>query len=433
MEDPLSTSIEPSQIIILLVLVLVLILLSALFSGSEVAYFSLNQEDKDRIKEKGDLSSKYIIRLLNHPKYLLSTLLIMNNLINVGIIILTSYLFMGFAIDFKANPVLSFLIEVIIITSILLLFGEVAPKVYATKKNKELASLMALPLYTFSYLLTPFNKILVSSTQIIEKRLETKQENISAEDLSQAIDITIDKETDKNEERKILKGLIEFGNTSVKQIMCNRMNVTALDTKSEFEEILKEVKRCGFSRIPVFEEDIDNIKGVIYSKDLLAHTEEGNEFNWTSLTRKPIFVPENKKISKLLKEFQAKKIHLAIVVDEYGGTSGIVTLEDILEEIVGDIKDEYDQESKSYIKVTDKEFIFDGNILLSDIVKIMEIENDYFDDEKGDADSIGGLILEINGNMPEFRQKISYKDYTMTIESVGRKSINRVRLIRIVG
>lgn len=430
MEDPLSTSIEPSQIIVLLVLVLVLIFLSALFSGSEVAYFSLNHEDKDKIKEKGDLSSRYIIRLLNHPKYLLSTLLIMNNLINVGIIILTSYLFMGFAIDFKANPVLSFLIEVIIITSILLLFGEVAPKVYATKKNKELASLMALPLYTFSYLLTPFNKILVSSTQIIEKRLETKQENISAEDLSQAIDITIDKETDKNEERKILKGLIEFGNTSVKQIMCNRMNVKALDAKSKFEEILKEVKSCGFSRIPVFEDDIDNIKGVIYSKDLLAHTEEGNEFNWTSLTRKPIFVPENKKISKLLKEFQAKKIHLAIVVDEYGGTSGIVTLEDILEEIVGDIKDEYDQELNSYIKVTDKEFIFDGNILLSDIVKIMEIDSDYFDEEKGDADSIGGLILEINGNMPEFRQKISYKDYVMTIESVGRKSINRVRLIR---
>ncbi len=430
MEDPLSTSIEPSQIIVLLVLALVLIFLSALFSGSEVAYFSLNHEDKDKIKEKGDLNSRYIIRLLNHPKYLLSTLLIMNNLINVGIIILTSYLFMGFAIDFKANPVLSFLIEVIIITSILLLFGEVAPKVYATKKNKELASLMALPLYTFSYLLTPFNKILVSSTQVIEKRLETKQENISAEDLSQAIDITIDKETDKNEERKILKGLIEFGNTSVKQIMCNRMNVKALDAKSKFEEILKEVKSCGFSRIPVFEEDIDNIKGVIYSKDLLAHTEEGNEFNWASLTRKPIFVPENKKISKLLKEFQAKKIHLAIVVDEYGGTSGIVTLEDILEEIVGDIKDEYDQESNSYIKVTDKEFIFDGNFLLSDIVKIMEIDSDYFDEEKGDADSIGGLILEINGNMPEFRQKISYKDYTMTIESVGRKSINRVRLNR---
>ena len=430
MEDPLSTSIEPSQIIVLLVLALVLIFLSALFSGSEVAYFSLNHEDKDKIKEKGDLNSRYIIRLLNHPKYLLSTLLIMNNLINVGIIILTSYLFMGFAIDFKANPVLSFLIEVIIITSILLLFGEVAPKVYATKKNKELASLMALPLYTFSYLLTPFNKILVSSTQVIEKRLETKQENISAEDLSQAIDITIDKETDKNEERKILKGLIEFGNTSVKQIMCNRMNVKALDAKSDFEEILKEVKSCGFSRIPVFEDDIDNIKGVIYSKDLLAHTEEGNEFNWISLTRKPIFVPENKKISKLLKEFQAKKIHLAIVVDEYGGTSGIVTLEDILEEIVGDIKDEYDQESNSYIKVTDKEFIFDGNFLLSDIVKIMEIDSDYFDEEKGDADSIGGLILEINGNMPEFRQKISYKDYTMTIESVGRKSINRVRLNR---
>ena len=430
MEDPLSTSIEPSQIIVLLVLALVLIFLSALFSGSEVAYFSLNHEDKDKIKEKGDLNSRYIIRLLNHPKYLLSTLLIMNNLINVGIIILTSYLFMGFAIDFKANPVLSFLIEVIIITSILLLFGEVAPKVYATKKNKELASLMALPLYTFSYLLTPFNKILVSSTQVIEKRLETKQENISAEDLSQAIDITIDKETDKNEERKILKGLIEFGNTSVKQIMCNRMNVKALDAKSKFEEILKEVKSCGFSRIPVFEDDIDNIKGVIYSKDLLAHTEEGNEFNWISLTRKPIFVPENKKISKLLKEFQAKKIHLAIVVDEYGGTSGIVTLEDILEEIVGDIKDEYDQESNSYIKVTDKEFIFDGNFLLSDIVKIMEIDSDYFDEEKGDADSIGGLILEINGNMPEFRQKISYKDYTMTIESVGRKSINRVRLNR---
>jgi gliding motility-associated protein GldE len=429
-EEPLLTNIEPSQMIVLLALVLVLIFLSALFSGSEVAFFSLKQESLDKIKNKDGLSSKYLIRLLSHPKYLLSTLLIMNNLLNVGVIILTSYLLMGFSNDFTQNPVLRFIVEVVIITSILLLFGEIAPKVYATKKNIQLASLMALPLSFLSYVLTPFNKILVSSTQLIEKRLETKKDNISAEELSQAIDITIDKNTDKNEERKILKGLIEFGNTSVKQIMCNRMNVTALDSKSGFKEILKEVKRCGFSRIPVFEEDIDNIKGIIYSKDLLAHTNEGNKFNWISLTRKPIFVPENKKISKLLKEFQAKKIHLAIIVDEYGGTSGIVTLEDILEEIVGDIKDEYDQEAKAFIKVSEKEFIFDGNFLLSDILKIMEIKPGYFDDEKGDADSIGGLILEINGNMPDFRQKISYKDYSMTIESVGRKSINRVRLVR---
>ena len=343
---------------------------------------------------------------------------------------MTAYLLSGFTSEFTQYPALRFIVEVVIITSILLLFGEIAPKVYATKKNIELASMMALPLYVLSYALTPFNKILVSSTRLIEKRLENKKENISAEELSQAIDITIDKDTDNNEERKILKGLIEFGNTSVKQIMCNRMNVTALDAKSGFKEILKEVKSCGFSRIPVFEEDIDNIKGVIYSKDLLSHTNEGNEFNWISLTRKPIFVPENKKISKLLKEFQAKKIHLAIIVDEYGGTSGIVTLEDILEEIVGDIKDEYDQEAKAYIKVSEKEFIFDGNFLLSDIVKIMEIKSDYFDDEKGDADSIGGLILEIKGNMPDFREKISYKDYSMTIESVGRKSINRVRVVR---
>ena len=423
--------IEPAQLSFWIVLVFVLIVLSALFSGSEVAYTSLNSEDIESLKSSKNLTSRWVVDLHQRYKYLLSTLLLLNNLVNVAIIILSSYILLGLFSNLEGQPLLKFFIEVILITSLILLFGEIAPKEYAYRKNKELASFMSIPLKIFSLLFHPVNYVLVSTTSIIEKRLEQQEQKMSAKEFSHAIDLTMEKNIDDHEERKILKGLIDFGNTSVKQIMCNRMNVMALDINEGFLDILEKVRKSGYSRIPVYQEKIDNIQGVIYSKDLIAYSEEEEGFEWSKLIRKPIFVPENKKISNLLKDFQSKKIHLAIVVDEYGGTSGIVTLEDVLEEIVGDIKDEFDQDSNAFVKITDQEYVFDSNFLLSDITKLMDLESDYFDESKGDADSIGGLVLEITGQIPGFREKVPYRDYLITVESVGKKSIKRLRVTKV--
>lgn len=417
---------SPSASGILFFFVIFLIACSALISSSEVAYFSLQQDQLDELEEEGSNKALLVNQLLQQPKYLLSTMLIANNLVNIGIIICSTFLLDSLIAGWPTWMV--FVVQVVLITSVLLLLGEIAPKVYATNNNKKVALLMANPLRFLKKIFHVLNLMLVSSGNTLEKRISKEEQNMSADELNQAIDLTIDKEdVNKQEHKKILKGLIKFGNISVKQIMCNRTNVTALDVDQKYSEILPIVINSGFSRIPVYDDSFDNIKGILYTKDLLDHTEETDEFKWQDLLRKAIFVPENKKISNLLKEFQAKKVHLAIVVDEYGGTEGIVTLEDILEEIVGDIKDEFDVESINCLQINENEYIMEGKTHLADIVNLLHLEPDCFD-QYNDADSLAGLILELEGGIPKYKSQISYKQFKFTIESVGKKSINRIRV-----
>lgn len=422
-----NAEINTSEIALLFITAALLLFLSALISGSEVAFFSLQANDIEEILDKGTFRAQTVAKLKNDPKRLLSTLLIANNTINVGIIIISSYL-LARLFQFE-NETIQFLIEVVLITSILMLLGEIVPKVYATQNNKALSYFMAKPLYYLGNIppVSWMNKILISSTNIIEKRIARNQEELSAEEFNQAIDLTIKDDEDLADERKILKGLMKFGNISVKQIMRNRMDVIGLDSHSQFTTVLETIKSSGYSRIPVFSETFDNIKGILYSKDLLEHHHQ-IDFKWADLLRPAFFVPENKKISNLLKEFQSKKIHLALVVDEYGGTSGIITLEDILEEIVGDIKDEYDFDDLNYLKISDLEYIVDGKTFLVDALRLLKIPENYFEDAEEEVDSIAGLILEQTGSIPKFKEQIRFKDLLFTIESVGKKSINRVRI-----
>ena len=415
------------QLIVLFGTIAVLLFFSALFSGAEVAYFSLSHKDIDSLREGKSYQSKLVVKLLRQPKYLLSTLLISNNLVNVGIVITASFT-ISLWIDLTSYAAwITFLVEVVLITSLILLIGEIAPKVLATKKNKQLAKFMSIPIFVLKKVFYPLNLVLVSSTQYIENRLK-KKGKISAEELNHAIDLTIRGETSSKEERKILKGLVKFGNITVKQIMKNRMDVTAIDIETEYPDLLKIVRESGYSRIPVYEESIDQIKGVLYTKDLLKYIDKEEDLRWQNLVRKPFFVPENKKVGDLLKEFQEKKVHLAIVVDEYGGTLGIVTLEDVLEEIVGDITDEFDEDELNYVKVDENNYVFEGKTLISDVIKALHLEPDIFDEIRGEADSLAGLILEFTGKIPKFKSQTNYKNFTFTIESVGKNKINKVRI-----
>lgn len=426
----LQSIINYSQVVTLSITTLILIALSGLISGSEVAFFSLQEQDLDDIAEKDSKNARLVHKLFNDPKRLLSTLLIANNLVNICIIIVSQSLLEIFLKFFEiTDETIIMIIQVGIITSVLLLLGEIVPKVYATKNNKQLAYMMAKPLDYFGKI-PPFSwlaLLLTSSTTFIEDKLNKKQADISVEEFNQAIDLTIKDEEDLKDERKILKGLIKFGNISVKQIMKNRMEVTAFDSETSFEELIKTIKESGYSRIPVYNETFDDVKGILYSKDLLEHHHEEN-FEWNNLLRPAFFVPENKKISNLLKDFQSKRIHLAIVVDEYGGTSGIVTLEDILEEIVGDIRDEYDFDDLNYIKINELEYILDGKTYLVDAARLLNIPENFFEEMEEDVDSIAGLILETTGSFPKFKEEIEYKSLIFTIESLSKKTINRVRI-----
>ncbi len=403
-----------------------LLFLSGLVSGSEVAFFSLTHKDLKRLKEHGGYTGMAVVKLMETPRFLLSTILIANNLINIAIIITSSYvLFTWF--NLTPYPFLEFFVEVILITFLILLFGEITPKTYATQNNDKLAEFMAVPFAVLKKIFYPLNLLLVSSTTLLERRIDQQKHNITLEELDHAIDLTSQSAT--QEEKKILKELLSFGNIAVKQIMVNRVDVLAIPNKMEFDKLLKTIKKEGYSRIPVYKDTFDNVEGILYTKDLLEHLNGGEDIHWPQLIRPPFFVPETKKIGDLLKEFQQKKVHLAIVVDEYGGSSGIVTLEDILEEIVGDIKDEYDKEEPSFVKIDKDNYIFKGKTLLSDLTDFFELPDTYFDEVKGEADSLAGLILELAGKLPQRKEKIQFGLFTFVVESVSKKRINKIRLI----
>lgn len=411
--------------IIEMVALLLLLISSALISGTEVAFFSLSQTDVDKLSEESKGES-LVVQLLEKPKKLLATILITNNFINILIVLLFADLDFFSHIE---NSTLRFFIEVVLVTSLILLFGEVLPKVYASRRSLRFSGFMSRPIKVLNVLFTPLSYLLTNVTGVIEKRLGNKNSNFSVETLSQALELTSDDATTK-EEQKILEGIVSFGSTETVQIMKPRIDIFALSDDEPYEEVLKKILKNGYSRNPVYHESIDNIVGVLYAKDLLAHLNK-KSFKWQKLLREPFFVPENKKLDDLLADFREKKNHLAIVVDEYGGTSGIVTLEDVIEEIVGDINDEFDDDDLAYSKIDANNYIFDGKITIKDFCKILEDEDEEkFEEEKGESETIAGFILEISGKFPKTGEKIKFNNYTFTIEALDRKRIKQLKVTR---
>ena len=411
-------------ILLALTTVLILLIGSALISGSEVAYFSLSPKDKQALDENGSARYGIVSGLIKNPERLLGTILIANNFINIGIVIISSYS-MNQLFDFGSSKTLQFIVQVVIVTFLLLLFGEILPKLYANLYALRFALFMARPLKFFQLLFYPVASFLIFSTAMVNRRLASKKQNISIDDLSEALELTTE---DISEEKNILEGIIKFGNIDVREIMKSRVDVVAADIKIKLDELIKITIQSGYSRIPIFSHTFDQVKGILYIKDLLPHIQKSKNFKWQSLIRPPYFVPENKKIDDLLNEFQTKKIHMAIVVDEYGGTSGIITLEDIIEEIVGEITDESDEEEAIFEKLEEGEYLFDGKILLNDFFKIIEKEDDIFNEAKGDADTLAGFLLELKGDFPEKGEKEIFKNFEFLIESVDKRRIRKIRV-----
>lgn len=409
-----------------ILLLFILLFCSALISGAEVALFSLTRTDIDDGLEKKSKKIEIISKLLERPKKLLATILVANNFINIAIVILFAYLG-GFLFGNIHSPLVKFLVEVVIVTFLILLFGEILPKIYASRNKLKFALFMAYPLSVLDVLLSPLSLPMRSVTLAIHKNLGKQKTNISVNQLSQALKLTSEHDTTK-EEKKILQGIVSFGNTDTKQVMRPRIDIFALNVEQKYSEILSEIIENGYSRIPVYKENIDQIVGILYAKDLLPYLDR-KQFDWTSLLREPFFVPEKKKLDDLMEEFQEKKVHLALVVDEYGGTSGLISLEDIIEEIVGDISDEFDDEDLSYSKLDENNYVFDGKTALKDFYKILKLEdNSVFEESKGEAETIAGFVLEISGSFPKQSTKINFKNYVFTIESLDKKRIKRVKI-----
>ncbi len=410
-----------------ILLVIVLVVLSALLSGSEVAMFSISNKQRADLENQKNNLSKRVLILLNEPKKLLATILIANNFINVSIVMASNFVFNNLFIEGSVSDSMNFVLQVVIVTFLILLFGEVIPKVYANNYNLKFSKFMAIPLQLLKKICYPVSQILVNSTNLIDKRIEKKKESIQANELEHALNLTVDS-VDNEDEKKILEGIVKFGNTDVKQIMTPRTDVISFEISTPFNELMKLLKEIKYSRLPVFEDSFDKIKGILYAKDLLGKMDEKKNFKWPNLLREPKFVPENKKLDDLLKEFQEEKTHIAIVVDEYGGSSGIVSLEDVLEEIVGDITDEFDEEDINYKKIDKNNFIFDGKTTLIDVYKLLEINGEIFEKEKGESDTIAGFCIEQAGKIMLKNEKISFDKYTITVEAADKRRIKKVKI-----
>lgn len=414
--------------VVALIVIAVLLICSGLISASEVAFFSMSAKDLEDIRSEKNPANQRILNILEKPKRLLATILVANNMVNVAIVILSTTVINGI-MDFTGDPAwIPFLIQVIGVTFMILLIGEVMPKIYANKNSKSVAAFMSNPILVLRKLLWPISQLLIKSSSVIDSRIKKKSSSMTVDELGHALEITLSDEQSQNGEKKILEGIVKFGNTDVKQIMKSRMDVFAVDASTKFYELISLIIDAGFSRIPVYEGNLDKVRGVLYIKDLLPYLEKDDQFNWHPLIREGFFVPENKKIDDLLKEFKDSKIHLAIVVDEYGGTQGIVTLEDVIEEIVGDITDEFDDESISYSRIDDKNFVFEGKTSLIDIYKVLNIEGEEFEQVKGEADTLAGFLLEQTGKMPSKGDKIDFLHYTFLVEAADKRRISQVKI-----
>lgn len=415
-----------AEVVVALAAELLLLFASALVSGSEVAFFSLGPAENDTLANDKSDNSARILELNRTPERLLATIVIANNFVNVAIVILSSYI-VAESFNFDDNPVwISFVLQIGVVTFLLLLLGEVIPKVYATNNALSLAYTMALPLTILRKVFYPLSGILISGTDFISKRVKKRTAEFSPDELEHALELTKDEQITPEEE-KILKGIARFGNTDVKQILTPRTEVLAFDYDTPFRDLLEELLENGYSRVPVYRNSLDNVAGILYLKDLLPHSEE-EDLTWQKLLRQAYFVPENKKLDDLMQEFQVKKVHLAIVVDEYGGTTGIVTLEDIIEEIVGDITDEYDDEDIFYSKLDEQNYVFEGKTPLVDLYKILDIEGENFEEAKGESDTLAGFILEISGKIPPKNEKVRFEDYLFTVEAADKRRVKRVKI-----
>jgi gliding motility-associated protein GldE len=414
-----------------LIIFFILLLLSGLISSSEIAFFSLSPDDKQELQESKDPSKDHILKILEKPQELLAVILITNNFVNIGIVIISGYIF-NFIYPLVEGPldVLRIFLEIVVITFIILLFGEIMPKVYANRNSLKVAKIMAKPLYNAGKI-PPFSwlkVLLVNGSDFIVSKAKRKAIEVSTDDLETAIALTREENSD-DEEQRILEGIVNFGNTDVKQIMCARIDAEAIDISKNFKDVLDVIIESGYSRIPAYEGTFDEVKGILFVKDLLPYLNESKDFDWVPLLRDPFFVPENKKIDDLLKDFQERKMHMAVVVDEYGGASGIVTLEDVLEEIVGEITDEFDDENIVYTKVDDFTYVFEGKTALVDMYKMLDLDGKIFEEIKGESDSIGGFLIEQSGKIMLNNESIEVEDIKFIVESSDRKRIKMVKVI----
>ena len=427
---------ETTTIILSVILLFLLLFCSALISGAEVALFSLTKSQIDSFDNDDLKSTKTISNLLKSPKKLLATILVANNFINIGVVILfaslTEKIYGNYLIklnfyNYEFIIDIIFLIEVFVITFLILLFGEILPKVYANRNNLKFSKFMAQPLKILDLIFSPISIPMRSISLLMNELLGKQKSNFNISYLSQAYELTSKASTTK-EEQKIFKGIVSFGNTETRQVMRPRIDIFALQKSTNFQTVISEILKNGYSRIPVFENSIDSINGILYAKDLLPHLRK-KSFDWTKLIREPFFVPENKKLDDLMTEFQQKKVHLAIVVDEYGGTSGVISLEDIIEEIVGDISDEFDDDDIIYSKIDDHNYVFEGKTSLKDFYKIIKLEDEsIFESKKGESETLAGFVLEISKSFPKVKTQYKFKNYTFTIEGIDNKRIKQIKV-----
>ncbi len=413
-------------VVIAILITIVLLGLSAFASASEIAYFSLSPSDLSELSEERTEQDKAINMLRDDSERTLATILITNNFVNVTIIMLCNYIFTSLVYFGEKAYWLQFLIVTVLLTFLLLLFGEIIPKVYSREDPLAFCRRSVSGILFFRRLFWVFESILLRSGFLASKVIKNDQQMLSVDELEHALELT-DK-NDIKEEQKMLQGIVRFGDETVREVMTSRQDIVALNINSPFSDVLKSIVENNYSRIPVYQNNDDNIKGVLYIKDLLPHLAKPTSFKWQTLMRPPHFVPETKRLDDMMKDFKENKVHIAIVVDEFGGTSGLITLEDILEEIVGEINDEYDEEDTSYSKLNYNTYVFDGKTLLSDVTKILEVEDDYFSEIEGDADSLAGLLLEIKGDFPTMHERIEYRNFMFEILKVDGRRISKVKI-----
>ena len=410
------------------IVIALLLLMSALISASEVAFFSLRPDNLDQLRESSNEKDKMVLELIRTPRSLLATILILNNLVNVGVVTISTFLM--WEIGGTHSPAEVVVVAVtFVVTFAITFFGEIIPKVYATKNNVSFSRSMAKFLRASIAIFKPLAKLLMSFSKIVERRFKKKGYYATVEELNQALELATASDQTSKDEKEILKGIMNFGTLAVRQVMRSRVDISAVDVAMNFHELMDYINKSGFSRMPAYRETIDKIEGVLYIKDLLPYIDQDENFEWQKLLRPGFFVPENKKIDSLLKDFQEKRVHIALVVDEYGGVSGLITLEDIIEEIIGEINDEFDEDASSYQQVDDRTYVFEGKISLHDFCKAIRVEGNTFDEVRGESESLGGLILELTNELPNVGKKIQFENFTFVIEAVDKRRIKRIRVI----
>ena len=424
----INASIDPTYLATSIASLVVLLIVSAVISGSEVAFFSLSNVQLYDFSQSKIKKERLVFELLQKPRKLLATILITNNLVNVAFVTIATFMFWDIAGTKSTSNNLN-IAAPFVVTFLIVFIGEVVPKIYANQRGEGFAKGTAFLLSVASKLFSPLSYLLIKSSNIIENRVEKKGYELTVKDLHDAIELTTtDKAETTSEEKEILKGIVNFSQISVPQIMVARIDMTAIENTISFHQLMDKVNKSGFSRIPVYNETVDSIEGILYVKDLLPFLDKDEHFNWKDLTRKPYFIPESKKIDDLLRNFQEMRVHMAIVIDEYGGTAGVVTLEDVIEQIVGEINDEFDDDEIIYEKIDECTYVFEGKTQLTDLIKTLDLEQDVFNEVKGESESIGGLLLELNSSMPKVGEEIVYDRFKFSIEAVNLKRIKRVRI-----